>query len=62
MELKGPRSDANKDLELFLVLSSIMESVYCCRSQDRFWVLVVFVVVVLGFGCVLVQLQGFHEK
>lgn len=44
------RTVSYKDEEHFLVLGSVTESVYCCRSQDTLWVLVVFVAV---FACAL---------
>lgn len=44
------RTVGYKDKEHFLVLGSVTELVYCCRSQDTFWVLVLFVVV---FACAL---------
>lgn len=50
MESKELRTVGYTDKEHFLVLGSVTESVYCCRSPDTFWVLVVFVAV---FACVL---------
>lgn len=54
---KETRTVGYKDTELFIVWS-VSESVYCCRSQDTFWVLLVFFVFFVDF-CVCVDALAF---